>query len=71
MYVCKKVKHFFEWKNPTMTLLITILMTIFIYYIKFSIFIGGTLLYFCKDIIIKKFERVHKYDVVKGRILFP
>jgi hypothetical protein len=65
------MKYYLQWKNPILTLLITIVLTLLICYIKISIFLGGALLYFYKDVITKKFERIHKYDIVKGRILFP
>jgi hypothetical protein len=71
VYIFKKAGSILYWKDPKVTLAIAFLLTLFIYYAEYSILLGGVLLYFAQGIILRKFERVHRYDTVKHRILFP
>lgn len=71
VYIYRKLVDFITWKDPLITLFGTLALSFMLFYLKTSILITGVILYFAKNKLIKRFERVHRYDNVKQRILFP
>lgn len=71
VYVFNSALSIITWKKPLYTIGLGLLLTVVIYNLKISILLGGLLLYFCKDTLFRKIERVHKYQNVHKRLMVP
>lgn len=69
VFICIKIKHIIYWKDPFMTILVGMLLTLIVIYPRMSLFSGALSLYFCRNFIIKKLQRLHKYDGPRKSIL--
>lgn len=58
VYIYAKMRYVLYWKNPLLTLGIGFLLTIVLLNLKMSILLGGIVLFLCRDILFKQFEKV-------------
>lgn len=71
IYMYNNIVNMATWKNPLLTIGLGVVLTIVIYNLKMSIFLGGILLYFGKDRLLKKLERVHRFRNIHKRVIVP
>jgi len=71
IYLYQSVVELASWKNGYKTVGMGILLTFVIYNIKMAIFVGGLVLYFCKQYLFKRLEKMHKYKNQHKRMMVP
>lgn len=71
IYVLNGIIRLITWKKPLYTFGLGLLLTLVIYNLKISILVGGLLLYFLKDTLFRKIERIHKYRNIHKRLMVP
>lgn len=60
-----------SWKNGYKTVGVGILLTFVIYNLKMAIFIAGLVLYFCKQYLFKRLEKMSKFKNLHKRVIVP
>ena len=61
----------FSWKSPYNTIAMGIILTLVIYNLKISILVVGILLYFGKDFIFKRIQKLSKHKNIHKRLIVP
>lgn len=71
MHLFRQIEAIVLWKNAQLTMMLGVAVSLGIYYLEVLVLVGGLSFYFCEGVVMRKLERIHRYDRVRERILFP
>lgn len=71
IFIYRAIVDIIIWKNPYKTVSMGIVLTLVIYNPKMTILLGALLLYFGKEFLFKKLEKLHSYKNCHKRLIVP